>query len=84
MLWDVAPQEREYVSQMHLNDEFLRHAAECELMAKFARKPEDKTTWRQMAERWLRCAELFTEESSAAEANARMKLRGKAVKLGYH
>ena len=47
-------------------DEFLKHAAECELMARSARKPEDKETWRRMAERWLRCAELFTKESLAA------------------
>jgi len=76
--------EKRVLSQMHLNEEFLRHAAECELMAKFARKPEDKVTWSQMAERWVRCAELFAEESSAAAVNARMKLRGKAVKLAYH
>ena len=38
-------------------EEFLKHAAECELMAKFARKREDKESWRRMAERWLRCAD---------------------------
>src|SRR5260370_13518636 len=51
---------------MNPPEEFLKHAAECELMAKFARKPEDKDTWRRMAERWLRCAELFTKQSLAA------------------
>jgi hypothetical protein len=51
-------------------DEFLKHAAECELMAKSARKPEDKETWRRMAERWLHCAETFTNQSLAARDNA--------------
>ena len=37
---------------MHPPEEFLKHAAECELMAKFARKPEDKATWNEMADRF--------------------------------
>jgi hypothetical protein len=70
---------------MHPPEEFLRHAAECELMAKFARKPEDKATWKQMAERWLRCAELFTQESLAAGTNARRKQsRNATLKWAYH
>jgi hypothetical protein len=51
-------------------DEFLKHAAECELMAKSARRAEDKETWRRMADRWLRCADTFTKQSLAARDNA--------------
>ena len=46
-------------------DEF-QHAADCEQMAKFARDPQGKATWKRMAERWRRCAEKFTSESLAA------------------
>ena len=57
---------RESNDPMHPPEEFLKHAAECELMARFARKPVDKETWKRMAERWHRCAELFTNQSLAA------------------
>jgi hypothetical protein len=30
---------------MNPPDEFLKHAADCEQMAKFARDPESKATW---------------------------------------
>jgi hypothetical protein len=70
---------------MHPPEEFLKHAAECELMAKFARKPEDKATWNEMADRWLRCAELFTQESLTAGTNARRKQpRTATLKWAYH
>jgi len=58
---------------MHPPEEFLKHAAECELMARFARKPEDKKTWKHMAERWLRCAEVFTNQSLAPRDNTPAK-----------
>src|SRR6266542_207740 len=51
---------------MNPPDEFLKHAADCEQMAKFARDPQGKATWNRMAERWRRCAEKFTSESLAA------------------
>jgi hypothetical protein len=40
------------------SEHFLRHAAECEHMAQFARDPESKAVWHSMAERWCKCAEL--------------------------
>ena len=58
------------MTPMNPPEEFLKHAAECQLMAKFAHKPEDKETWRRMAERWLRCAKLFTKQSLAARRTA--------------
>src|SRR5215813_9148595 len=51
---------------MNPPDEFLKHAADCEQMAKFARDAESKATWNRMAERWRLCAEKFTTESLAA------------------
>jgi hypothetical protein len=49
---------------MHPPDEFLRHAAECEVMAKFTRDPQSSATWRGMAQRWRRCAEFAEHQSS--------------------
>jgi hypothetical protein len=56
---------------MHPTEQFLRHAAECEEMARFTRDLESKTTWRRMAERWR----VFAAQSSAHEdrANQRRK-----------
>ena len=46
------------------SDDFLRHAAECEYMAKFSRDIQNKLVWRGMAERWVRCAELAKQQSA--------------------
>jgi hypothetical protein len=54
-------------------EEFLRHANDCELMAKHARDPKAKAAWRRMAERWLRCAELFISQTLAAHDHAAAK-----------
>jgi hypothetical protein len=51
---------------MNPSEEFMRHAAECESMAKFTRDPQSRATWSHMAERWVRCAELFDSQSAAA------------------
>ena len=40
------------------SEQFLRHAAECEFMAKFSHDPGNQAAWHGMAERWMRCAEL--------------------------
>jgi hypothetical protein len=53
---------------MEPSERFLRFAAECELMAKFTRSPENKTVWTRMAERWLRCAHLYDRESAIAHS----------------
>jgi hypothetical protein len=55
---------------MHTTDRFLRFAAECEVMAKFTRSPENKAVWNGLAQRWLRCAELMDQEqANAHQAN---------------
>jgi hypothetical protein len=43
---------------------FLRSAAECEHMAKFALDRESKVAWRLMAQQWLRNAELFERKEA--------------------
>ena len=61
---------KETKSPMHPPDEFLKHAAECKATAKFARDPQSKATWNQMADRWTRCAELANRELSEARQGA--------------
>jgi hypothetical protein len=43
---------------MNTSERFLRFAAECELMAKSSPSRESRLTWKSLAERWVRCAEL--------------------------
>jgi hypothetical protein len=58
------------VEPMTPSEKFMKFAAECELMAKFTRNPENKTVWTHMAERWQRCAELYDRESSAVHSSS--------------
>ena len=51
---------------MNPAEKFRKFAAECEVMAKFARSPESKATWGRLAVRWIQCAELATDRYSAA------------------
>jgi hypothetical protein len=53
---------------MNPSEKFMRFAAECEHMAKFTRSPENRTVWIRMAERWMRCAQLYDRESSAVHS----------------
>jgi hypothetical protein len=55
---------------MNPSEKFLRSAAECEFMAKFTHNPENKTVSSRMAERWLRCAEFFESQNSAAHRSS--------------
>jgi len=43
-------------------EDFLKHAAECQTMAKFSRESENKLTWLRMAG-WIRCAELAKQRN---------------------
>jgi hypothetical protein len=58
-------------SRIHPSDEFLRHAADCQQMAKFTRDPASRATWSRMAERWLHCAEVFESQQSATQLSKR-------------
>ena len=69
---------------MDASDRFLRFAAECELMAKDSRDPKNKTVWRNIAERWTRCAELVERQNSLAQDARSMKHRGKPALASVH
>lgn len=56
---------------MNPSEEFRRHAAECQQMAKFTRDPASKATWSRMAERWLHCAEVFQQQRPATQPSKR-------------
>ena len=69
--FDRADAEREELTfnaereaQMSQSEKFVRLAAECGLMAQVTHTPESKIVWIRMAERWLRCAELYDREAS--------------------
>jgi hypothetical protein len=49
---------------MTLSEEYRSYAAECERMAKYARYLEDGSTWKRMAARWQRVAELEEKHSA--------------------
>lgn len=53
---------------MNPSEKFLRFAAECEFMAKFTHSPENRAVWTRMAERWVRCAQLYESECSAVHS----------------
>ena len=55
---------------MDTTDQFLRFAAECEVMARFTRNPENKAIWNGLAQRWLRCAELLDREHASTQRAA--------------
>jgi hypothetical protein len=50
---------------MYLPEEFLKHAADCQEMAKSTRDPVSKASWSRMADRWLQCAEWAKTQASA-------------------
>jgi hypothetical protein len=51
---------------MNPSEKFLSFAAECEAMVKLARTQESKNTWRGLAARWIRYAELIERQSATA------------------
>jgi hypothetical protein len=69
---------------MDASERFLRFAAECELMAELTPSAENELTWHRMAERWIRCAELMEQRSSATHTAGAMKRRRRADPSGFH
>jgi hypothetical protein len=51
---------------MNASEKFLRFAAECESMVKFARTRESKDAWNRLASRWIGSAELAARKSATA------------------
>ena len=58
---------------MDPSEKFLRFAAECEFMAKFTHSRENKAVWTRMAERWVRCAQLYDVAGSTVRSNAALR-----------
>jgi hypothetical protein len=52
---------------MYLITEFRRYAQECRDMAEMSRNKLEKDQWKQLVERWLRCAENLDREGAARE-----------------
>jgi len=69
---------------MNTSEKFLRFAAECEFMAQFTHNPKNKTAWRDLAERWLRCAELFDRQISSAHYGSTTKRHRKPTRSWAH
>ena len=65
------------------SEDFLRHAAECEYMAKFSRDAHNKAEWRSMAERWIRCAELAKQKSAVIHSPKARQYRRINANLGH-
>ena len=61
---------------------FLRHAAECKRMA--VSDPPSRFVWIGMAERWLRCAEIYESEYTLVESNRKAKLRRRLSRGQLH
>jgi hypothetical protein len=55
---------------MNTSDRFLRFAAECEVMAKFSRTPENRTVWSGLAQRWTRSLNWWTSKIQMSAAAA--------------
>jgi hypothetical protein len=59
------------------SEEFLRHAAECEYMARFSHDPTSRIVWSRMAERWARCAEFAQKQDPFLHNSGKAKLHRK-------
>lgn len=58
---------------MNPAERFIRFAAECEWMAKFTPSPENKIEWARMAKKWLRYADFYDRQTSAAHRGSLTK-----------
>jgi hypothetical protein len=66
---------------MNTSDRFLRFAAECEVMAKLSRTPENRAVWSGLAERWIRCAKFMDRQDSESHSRRFLKRHPKAVRV---
>ena len=70
------------MTPMNQPEEFLKHAVECQQMAKATRDPATKATWNRMAERWAQCAERA--KSQSVTTHPRIPVRRHAVSSSAH
>ena len=71
------PEER--FRPMIPSEEFRRHAAECQDMARFLPNPGSRAIWIGLAERWLRCAERYEKQLASTQQTYKEKLRRRAT-----
>ena len=69
---------------MNTSDRFLRFAAECEVMAKFSRTPENRAVWNGLAERWICCAKLMDHQDLECCSRRSLKRHPKPVYSSAH
>lgn len=69
---------------MDTSEKFLRFAAECELMAKFTRSPENRSVWTRMAERWIRCARLYDRQGAMVSSGGSARRQRTPVHRSAH
>ena len=62
----------------------VRHAAECKRMAGRVSDAPRRFVWIGMAERWLRCAEIYESEYTLVESNRKAKLRRRLSRGQLH
>ena len=67
---------------MYLVTEFRRYAQECRDMAEMSRNKLEKDPWKQLGERWLRCAENLEREEAAREHTPRRAPRNTGRIMG--
>jgi len=51
------------------SEEFRRHAAECQRMARSTPDRQNKETWKSLAQRWMTCADLADRATELAHAS---------------
>jgi hypothetical protein len=51
---------------MNQVQEFLNRANECQQVARSKRDAEAKATWKRLAERWVRCADIARDHEKRA------------------
>jgi hypothetical protein len=69
---------------MDPSEEFLKHAADCQQMAKFTRDPQSRATWIRMAQRWIDCAERFKIQTRAVARTPPRRQHRAAGGLAQH
>ena len=69
---------------MDASERFLKFAAECELMANITPSRANKTVWRRMAERWIRCAEFIERQDSLVHAASLTKHHRRPARNEVH
>jgi hypothetical protein len=80
---DGKSKKRAPMTPINPADEFLKHAAECQQMAKATRNPASKATWNRMAVRWLQCAERAKNQKVATRARVPVRRQAEISSAHY-